>query len=503
MRKKKIIINSLFSLINRIIVAICGLVLPRIILLFYGSETNGLISSITQFLGLISFMDLGVGAVIQSALYKPLVHRDYETISQIMITGRNFFRDIAKISLIYVALLFVFYHKLTHSEFDFLYSGSLIIILAINSFSEYYFGIINQLLLNADQKGYVCQITISLTQILNTLVCILLIFKGYSIHVVKLVTAIIFLIRPIVYSIYVKKNYSINYTAYIKENVLNQKWNGFAQHVSAVVVDKTDIVILTFFSNMISVSIYTVYYLVIKNIEQVIYSTNIGIQSAIGDIIACEDQQFNEKFHKIEIIMHFIITSICSVCVIMFIPFIRIYAKGVTDANYISYVFCVLMSIVCYVNCIRNLYHMVIKAAGHFKQTQKCAIMEAVINLTVSVFLVSKMGLIGVAIGTIVAGIYRVIYFIYYLRNEILYRSSKLFFKFIIPDCIPILLSCIVLNRYIDSLIFQNYIQWSIWAVVISVLVMFVSFTISFIMFFKEWKLIFHSTIINKHNYSN
>lgn len=491
MRKKKIIVNLIFSFINRIVVTICGLILPQIILVFYGSKINGLISSLTQFLGLISFMDLGVGAVIQSALYKPLAERNYETISHIIISGRKFFRNIAKISLIYVLILFVFYDKLTHSEFGFWFSGSLIIILAINSFSEYYFGIMNQLLLNADQKGYICQLTISLTQIINTLICVFLIYKGQSIQLVKLVTAIVFLIRPVVYSFFVKRNYPIKYTTAIKGDVLTQKWNGFAQHVSAVVVDKTDIVILTFFSSLTNVSIYSVYYLVIKNVEQVIYSANTGVQSAIGDIIAYQDRQLNKKFHKIEVVMHLGITSLCSVCVIMLIPFIRIYTKDVTDAYYISYAFGILMSMVCYINCIRNLYHMVIKAAGHFKQTQKCAIIEAIINLSISTLLVIKMGLMGVAIGTIIAGIYRVIYFITYLKKEILYRAPKEFFKFILSDSIPMILSGVVAIYYSDIFVLSNYIQWFIWAIAVFIIFSLLSFVISMAVFFAEWRRIF------------
>ena len=38
----------------------------------YGSDVNGLVSSITQFLGYIALVEGGVGGVIRAALYKPL-----------------------------------------------------------------------------------------------------------------------------------------------------------------------------------------------------------------------------------------------------------------------------------------------------------------------------------------------------------------------------------------------------------------------------------------------
>lgn len=75
MRKKKLLYNTITSFANQFITIICGFILPRLLLTTYGSEVNGLVSSITQFLSVISFMQLGVGAVIQSTLYEPLAKK--------------------------------------------------------------------------------------------------------------------------------------------------------------------------------------------------------------------------------------------------------------------------------------------------------------------------------------------------------------------------------------------------------------------------------------------
>ena len=94
MRKKKLAANTASSLIFRICTIICGFILPRLILNSYGSEINGLVNSITQFLGIISFLELGVGAVIQSALYKPLAEKNDIEISKIVVSGQKFFSKI-------------------------------------------------------------------------------------------------------------------------------------------------------------------------------------------------------------------------------------------------------------------------------------------------------------------------------------------------------------------------------------------------------------------------
>lgn len=108
-RKEKLILNTVTGIIKQIVTVICGFILPRYMLLYYGSSVNGLISSISNFLGFISLLDMGVGAVIQANLYKPLADKDTGMISQIVVSSERFFRRLAYIFIGYiVALCFLF-----------------------------------------------------------------------------------------------------------------------------------------------------------------------------------------------------------------------------------------------------------------------------------------------------------------------------------------------------------------------------------------------------------
>ena len=167
MRKKKLAANTVSSLLFRICTIICGFILPRLILSSYGSEINGLVNSITQFLGIIAFLELGVGAVVQSSLYKPLVDKDNEQISRIAVSGQEFFSKIAYILVGYVILLFFIYPYIANQNFSFIFTGTLILTISISSFAQYYFGIINSLLLTADQRGYISYNVQTITLILK------------------------------------------------------------------------------------------------------------------------------------------------------------------------------------------------------------------------------------------------------------------------------------------------------------------------------------------------
>ena len=65
--------NTIFSFLLNIVMILSGFILPRLFLTFYGSVTNGLISSMTQFLNIIAFLDMGTTAVVGSTLYRPIV----------------------------------------------------------------------------------------------------------------------------------------------------------------------------------------------------------------------------------------------------------------------------------------------------------------------------------------------------------------------------------------------------------------------------------------------
>ena len=295
-RKKLLALNTSSSLIFQLTTIICGFIVPRLILQTYGSEVNGLINSIMQFLAIIAFLELGVGAVIQSSLYKPLAEKDDVEISKIVVSGQKFFSRLATILLVYVFILMGIYPLIAKTNFGFLYTATMILVISISSFAQYYFGIVNSLLITANQRGYFSFNIQTITLILNTIACFILIKLGASIHIVKLTTSLIYLARPVILSLYVKKNYKINWKIKYNEEPIKQKWNGIAQHVASVILDSTDNIVLTLFSGLQAVSIYSVYNLVVSGVKRLLLSMTNGIQSLMGELLAKKEYERLNKF---------------------------------------------------------------------------------------------------------------------------------------------------------------------------------------------------------------
>ncbi|SEL56877.1 Membrane protein involved in the export of O-antigen and teichoic acid [Ruminococcus sp. YRD2003] len=474
-RGKKLALNTITSLSLQVVTVICGFILPRLILGTFGSDVNGLVNSITQFLGVITLLDLGVGAVVQSSLYKPLAENDKDSISKIYVSANRFFKRLATILVVYVSVLVFVYPLIVNKKFGFLFTAALIGAISINTFSQYYFGIVNSLLLSADQKGYIQYTAQIVVLVINTISCAVLIKIGASIQIVKLTTSIIFLFRPLYLFFYVRSHYDIDKKIKYTEEPIKQKWNGMAQHFASYILGGTDNIVLTLFSTLSNVSIYSVYNLFINGIFMLITSLSNGFFSFFGDMWAKNEK---EALRKTFILFEWI-TNMFSIWVfgsasMVILDFVRTYTSGVEDANYIQPCFALILVVAYFARSLRMPYNFIILAAGHYKQTQSSYIISMIMNIVISVLFVKFFGLVGVAIGTFVAMLYQTLWMAWYNYKYLINLEGKRFAKLMFVDIFIVICGIIVgfnvklpVNGYL-SLFFKAIIIAVVWLIILA-----------------------------------
>ena len=194
--KRKMLLNSSSGLFMQFVAIIVGLILPRFMISTFGSNVNGLVDSITQFLSYITLFDAGVGGVVRAALYEPLSKGDNGKVSGILKASKKYFDKIALFFLVYVAILSVLFPLLINSTFDVGFTAPLVFIIAISIFAEYFIGITYGFLLQADARNYVINFIQGFSTIINAVLVIILIKTGSTIHIVKLISSIVFAIKP-------------------------------------------------------------------------------------------------------------------------------------------------------------------------------------------------------------------------------------------------------------------------------------------------------------------
>ena len=482
---KKAVINTLTAILSEAVSVICGLILPRLILGQFGSTYNGLTSSITQFLSVAVLLRAGIGGATRAALYKPLAQGDKEKVDEIMSATNIFMKKVGLLLVVITIFFSCTYPLIVRNDFEWFFVFSLFLIIGLGKVVESLFGITYSIFLQANQKLYVSSLLHIVIHILNTIVAAILISSNASIHMVKLGSSLVYFIYPIGLYLYVNKKYDLNFKAKPDNKAISQRWDAFWHQVSVFVMNNTDVIVLNVFSNLLEVSVYGVYNLVVTGLKGIVLNFTNGLEAAFGNMLVVDsDTNLKRNFSIIEYLIFSVATITYTCAAVLVLPFVSIYTKGIDDVNYIRPVFAYVVIVAQFFNCIRQPYQLIVQAAGHYKQTKVGAIIEPILNIVISVIMVIKFGLVGVAIGTAVATIFRTVQYSVYVN------------KHIIPGVLKsLVLHCVVSFGSAAAIIalyyllplgeVKNFLSWFI-AAVIAGLISCVIVFITTVLFYRQ-----------------
>ena len=498
MRFKNAIKNIGMGLLLQVLTALNSLFVSRLILSEFGSGVNGLVMSITQFLSYASLLEAGIGGIIRAELYRPLAEKCYEKISTIIYEAKKYFHKIALFSLLYFIALAIIFPFTVKSDFSWLYIFSLVCIMCISTFCEYFFCMTYINLLSADQKIWVINGLNCLVMVLSMIISYIAIKSGLSIQMVKVMGIIVFMIKPLFYSYYVSRNYKIKNKTYNQSYHIKQKGSAFIHNIALFIFNNTDIALITFVLGVKEVSVYSVYFSVASGMERLVTAISNGCSAGLGDLIARDNpKQLSQVFNQVEVIQGVVSVILFTTASVLILPFVYIYTSNVTDIEYIRPIFACVLLFSQFIYCTKNLYSIIILNAGHYKQTKRFAILEALCNIILSVFLVKMIGIVGVVIGTLIAELLRLILDAFYLKNNILFRSPIKIIKLISIDLIILIASyCVIGSIDYDSF---TWIIWFKQALIAVTIVSLITILVYYIFYNNECRAILNR-ILKKGN---
>lgn len=465
-------LNIILSLLHQVIALVCGLIIPGLMIRTFGSEAYGATTSIGRFLSYISLMEGGMWSVSAAALYRPLAERDTLRISEVMAETKRFYRMIGYFFLGYTLLLACTYQYIAGADnFSRFFLFGLVIAISISTIAQYFVGISYSILVESAQKAYVGKAVSIVTVLLNTLMVVLLIHLHCNLILVKLVSSIVFLLQPFCMWLYVKKHFSLIPCDTKGKNVLTQKWDGVGQHIAYFLHFQTDIAVLTIFTNLSLVAVYSVYHVIISYMQDFIISFTTGMRALFGDMLAKEEQDsLYRSFQYYETMLSMIAVLLFSVTAVMIVSFVELYTAGVTDANYREPLFALFLVLAALLYCLRLPYQELVVAAGHFRRTNRGAYAEAVLNITLSVLFLRLWGICGVAAATVIATSVRFLYYVRYLSKNILFRRKRLFCKRALVNAVCFFLPYLCGKQLLHGLAVSNYFAWACLGFVVTLL---------------------------------
>lgn len=482
-------LNMLTMFLRQLFAMLCGIVIPRVMIGAFGSAVYGATTSIAQFLSYISLLEGGVGRVARGALYKHLADKNDEKISSVHQAIKTFFRNVGFVYLVYAAVLACVYFDIAKvTEFGRGYTFGLVLAISLSSIVTYFIGVGNMTLMHADQKQYLTNTVITLTNVINVLCIVVLVKLKADVLTVKLVSSFVFVARPIYYAWYVRKNYNLPKVEK-DSSALDQKWTGMGQHIAYFLHTNTDVVMLTVFADLKTVAVYSVYHLVVNSIWNIASSLTGGMEAAFGEMIAKKEQKtLKNAYQNYKCLLTLAAVVLFGCAGVLVIPFVRLYVKGITDAEYIQPLFAILLLVAEFLNCLSLPCSTLPISAYKLKQTRWGSYGEALINIVISLVLIRWNPLLGVAIGTLAATLFKSLYYLIYSAKNLLdCRSLPLIGKFCVSVAVLLLISIIGMAT-MSKVQMANYLEWILWGIVTFAIVSVLAVLLCRVLYPKEMK---------------
>ncbi len=416
--------NLLSGALYQIVLIVLSFLLPRLYLENFGSEVNGVLSTIKQIFVYMFLLESGVGLATTQALYKPVAEKNHSKVSSVISATHNYYFKIGIIYLIIVLLIAFVYAYIVPTSIEPGVIFGIIIFTALPALFSYFVQAKYRILLEVDGRKYVITNSETVLQLLSNVAKILVILLTDSLLLMQFVYCVLYLLQLLYVYIHAKRRYKwLDIKAEPDYEAIHQRKSVLVHQVSGMVFNNTDVLLLSFLCDFKVVSVYTIYNIFFSQIQTFITSMISGFSFALGQMFHTDRERFMKVYNVYEtfyIMATFIIYTLMAV---FLLPLIQIYTKGINDANYTN-VYLVILFVI--MNLLANgklPSNHVLEYSGKFEETRSHAIWEMIINIVVSVVSILKWGICGAIFGTIVALLYRGAMMIYYSNKKVLGRG--------------------------------------------------------------------------------
>ncbi len=416
--------NLLSGLVYQIILIVISFLLPRLYLENFGSEVNGVLSTIKQIFVYMGLLEAGIGLAATQALYKPVAEKNHGKTSAILSAANNFYIKTGIIYASIVLMLAVVYAFFIPTSIP---SGELFVIIlltALPALFSYFIQAKYRILLEVDGRKYIITNSETVLQLLSNIGKILVLLLTDSLVLIQLVYCILALMQLGYIYVHAKRRYTwLSLRTAPDYASISQRKSVLVHQLSGMIFNNTDVLLLSFLCDFKVVSVYTIYNIFFSQVQTFITSILSGFSFALGQMFHTNREKFMKVYHVYEtfyIMAAFIIYTLMAV---FLLPLIQIYTQGINDANYTNANLVLLFVVM---NLLANgklPSNHVLEYSGKFEETRSHAIIEMIINLVVSIAAILVWGICGAILGTIVALLYRGTMMIYYSNKKVLERG--------------------------------------------------------------------------------
>lgn len=413
-----LILNSTISnYILLILKIVLSLMLVRIMFLGISNEEYGFWALLWSVFGYSLLLDFGFGTAVQKATSQCLAKNKWHSFNETISTIFFSYVFLSCVILIVTVLLaqnldkiFVFADSNTIE-----YYKTAFYIFGVGTALLFPFGFFKEVLRGLQKISLRNNIDI-IFLIVNFTLLALCVEYGYSLVYMASVAILIQFLTNVFMAIYVFKNIpslKISLKLFSKKRVLSlMGFSIFAYIVmfSNVIIFRTDQLVISMFSTVALVGVYQI----VSRVSELFRQFSTQIHDILGPISASlfttnsHDKLYNTLFHTNKIVGF--ISTLLFIPTFLYIDKLLYFWLDIKDEQVIQTAMILLVSMYILVFFRSSSVQVLLMCEKH-KQLTVVAIIEAVLNLVLSIYLVQKYSIIGVALGTLIPNVLFAIFY--------------------------------------------------------------------------------------------
>lgn len=487
-RAKKAAKNTIWSTVAYVLGMIFGMVSQPIFIQSLGTEYLGISGLFSNVFSMISLVELGIGSSIVYHLYRPIAENKIGQIKSLMQFYKRCYRLVAALVLVISLLVLPFLSYIVGDSTIPHETTVVIYLLFMGEIVCSYLLSYKRSILYATQNNYIIEIihivyviSLNLVEIL-----ILLLTKNYILYlVIKIVFRIV---ENVSITVYVNKNYSRfcgkgkPLSRHIVKDIM-KKVRGLLYHkIGVFVVAGTDNMIIASFLGVSTVGLYSNYYFIINSLNTAINQVFRSLISGVGNLLVTERREYAfATYRKLSFLnLWFAIMATTGIYVVME----RFIGLWVGEEYILPHIVLVVLSIYEFVYLMKITPSIFKEAFGIFYEDRFIPLLESIVNIGMSIFLLHFFGLAGVFMGTICC--YLITHFYTYpilVFGKVFKRKYSDYFKIVLPQTILAII-CVTTTSFLSNLL---YIQNSVLDIVKDILLVFVVPNIVIWLFYRKF----------------
>lgn len=372
-----------------------------------GKHYLGISSLYANILTILSVTELGFSSAVTYSLYRPLADGDTQTVCALMDFYRKAYRVIGLVILGLGLALIPWLPKLMNGATDIVNIYEYYLLYLAQTVVSYFFFAYKSTLLVADQKKYVTDLVTYVVQISINAVQIVILFAFRSFFLYTVASVLGSAIQNIAVARAADKRYPYlkkpapPLDPELRKSIFSQVYATSLYKISTVIGVATDNLIISAYINVIMVGMYDNYNMILQVVQKLLQSVFQAVSSSLGNLYATQSKQENLRmFYCLNRLNSWLIVF-CSVCFLnLFQPFVeRLWGEEYLLRRLVVAVivgnFATLY--------LQNVVQIYKNASGLFVRGKYRAVATAVLNLGISIFLVKRIGLPGVFLGSIIS----------------------------------------------------------------------------------------------------